>query len=189
MHSSFNHVFFTRSLNLIYHKHATSASGITILRFLRWCLSAQHFTAFSILKVFASGVFASQQETPCPIMMNMNVVFAPDISVHNMPWILTVAANTCGVKDATRHSGQSRQKGRIFNNPMPTICVDCALRVRTSCLDASLTTTWFQNIISVWPVTSNTIQAHSLTGMMLPCTIFVSLVGNILPIQIACKWY
>lgn len=51
MHSSFNHVFFTRSLNLIYHKHATSASGITILRFLRWCLSAQHFTAFSILKV------------------------------------------------------------------------------------------------------------------------------------------
>ena len=85
MHSSFNHVFFTRSLNLIYHKHATSASGITILRFLRWCLSAQHFTAFSILKVLPLGVFASQQETPCPIMMNMNVVFAPDISVHDMP--------------------------------------------------------------------------------------------------------
>ena len=180
----------TPRLLVIYKYIGSSANGPTILRYLTWHLFNSAFQLILNPQSTASGVIPSQQVTPCPItMMIMNVGFAPDISVHDMPWILIAAANTYGVNDAIRHSGQSRLKRCTFDDPMPTIFVDCASQVRTSRLDASLMTTWFQRITSVWPVTSNSAQATSLSFMMLSCTTFVSLVGNILPIRITCEWY
>lgn len=76
----------TPRLLVIYKYIGSSANGPTILRYLTWHLFNSAFQLILNPQSTASGVIPSQQVTPCPItMMIMNVGFAPDISVYDMP--------------------------------------------------------------------------------------------------------